>query len=44
MVFQHLTDEEAYSLFLEFREQGLNEDDAWNEVYSIDCNMDEEEF
>lgn len=42
-VFQHLTDEEVMEKYNEFIAQGMDEDDAFNEVYSIDCNMDEEQ-
>lgn len=42
-VFQHLTDEEVNEYMEKFIAQGMSEDDAFTEVYSIDCNMDEEE-
>ena len=42
-VFQHLTDEQVNEYMEKFITQGMSEDDAFTEVYSIDCNMDEEE-
>ena len=43
MVFKNLGEEKAKELYNKFIEQGMNEDDAFNEVYSIECNMDEDE-
>ena len=41
-VFQHLTDEEVMKKYNEFIAQGMDEDEAFQQVYSIDCNMDED--
>lgn len=40
--FQNISDEQAEELYNKFRADGLSEDDAFNEVYAIDCNADEE--
>ena len=40
--FQNISDEQAEELYDKFRADGLSEDDAFNEVYAIDCNADEE--
>ena len=42
MVFENLGEEKAMELYNEFLEKGMSKDDAFNEVYSIECNMDEE--
>ena len=42
-VFQHLTDEEVNEYMEKFIAQGMSEDDAFTETYSIECNMDEED-
>ena len=42
-VFQNLGEEKAKELYNKFIADGLSEQDAFNEVYSIECNMDEEE-
>lgn len=42
-VFQYLTDEQVNEYMEKFMAQGMREEDAFTEVYSIDCNMDEEE-
>lgn len=42
-VFQHLTDEQVSEYMEKFIAQGMSDDDAFTEVYSIDCNMDEED-
>ena len=43
MVFKHLGEEKAMKLYNEFLAKGMSEDDAFNEVYSIECNMDNDE-
>ena len=43
MVFEHLSEEQAEKLYKEFIAQGFDKDTVFNEVYSIDCNMDEED-
>ena len=43
MVFKHLGEEKAMKLYNEFLAKGMSEDDAFNEVYSIECNMDNED-
>ena len=42
-VFANLGEEKAKELYDEFIAQGMSEDDAWIEVYSIECNMDDDE-
>lgn len=42
-VFQYLTDEEVNEYMEKFIAQGMSEDDAFTETYSIECNMDEED-
>jgi hypothetical protein len=39
-VFENLKDEKAKELYNKFIAEGMSEDDAFNEVYSIECNMD----
>ena len=41
MVFENLTKQEVEILYKKFKKQGLNEDDIFNEIYAIDCNLDE---
>lgn len=41
-VFENLKDEKAKELYNKFIAEGMSEDDAFNEVYSIECNMDED--
>ncbi len=41
-VFQHLSEEEVQAKMQELMAKGMSEDDAFSEVYAIDCNMDEE--
>jgi len=43
MVFEHLSEEKAKSLYNDYIKKGFSEDDAFNEVYSIDCNMDNDD-
>lgn len=42
MVFKNLGEEKAKELFDKFITEGMSKDDAFNEVYSIECSMDEE--
>ena len=41
-VFENLGEEKAKALYDGFIAQGMCKDDAFSEVYSIECNMDEE--
>ena len=43
MVFEHLTEDEVERLYEDFLLHGMSEDDAFNEVYSMDCRMDSNE-
>lgn len=43
MVFEHLTEDEVERLYGDFLLHGMSEDDAFNEVYSMDCRMDSNE-
>ena len=40
-VFENLGEEKAKELYDEFIANGMSEDEAFSEVYSIECNMDE---
>ena len=42
MAFENLGEDKAKELFEDFKAKGMSDDDAWTEVYSIECNMDEE--
>lgn len=42
-VFTNLGLAKALELYNKFIAQGMNEDDAFSEVYSIECNMDIDE-
>ena len=42
-VFTNLGLAKALEPYNKFIAQGMNEDDAFSEVYSIECNMDESE-
>lgn len=42
-VFENLGEEKAKELYNEFIAKGMDKDEAFIEVYSIECNMDEEE-
>ena len=44
MVFENLSEEKAIEMIKEFIKNGLSEDDAYMEVYSIECNLDNEEL
>lgn len=43
MVFVNLSEEKAKELFDKFIAEGMSKDDAFSEVYSIECSMDEED-
>ena len=42
-VFENLGEERAKEMVDELVTNGYSEDDAFNEVYSTECNMDEED-
>lgn len=42
-VFENLGEEKAKEMVDELIAQGYSEDDAFGEVYSIECNMDEDD-
>lgn len=42
-VFENLGEEKAKELYDKCIAKGMSEDDAFGEVYSIECNMDEDE-
>lgn len=41
-VFKNLGEKRAKELYDGFIAHGMSEDDAFNEVYSMECNMDKE--
>lgn len=41
-VFENLEQEKAKELYDGFIAEGMSEDEAFDEVYSIECNMDED--
>lgn len=43
MVFNNLGEEKAKELYDKFIADGMSEDDAFNEVYAIECSMDEDD-
>ena len=43
MIFKNLSEEKAKELFDKFIAESMNKDEAFNEVYSIECGMDEED-
>lgn len=43
-VFENLGEAKAKELYDKFIAEGMSEDDAFNEVYSIECNMDEDDL
>ena len=43
-IFKNLGEEKAGKMIGELIAKGYSEDDAFTEVYSIECNMDEEDF
>ena len=42
-VFENLGEKKAKELYDSFIAQEMSEDDAWIEVYSIECGLDEDE-
>ena len=42
-VFENLGEEKAKEMYDKLIAQGYSEDDAFTEVYSIECNMDNED-
>lgn len=42
-VFVNLGEEKAIELYDDLIAQGYSEDDAFTEVYAIECNLDEED-
>lgn len=40
--FQHLSEEKVDELFKKFKAEGMTDEEAFGEIYSIDCNMDDE--
>ena len=42
-VFENLGEEKAKELYDEFIAKGMSEDDSFTEIYSIECNIDEED-
>ena len=40
-VFENIGEEKAKELYDKFIAQGMSKDEAFGEVYSIECNMDE---
>ena len=41
-VFENIGEERAKELYNKFIADGMSEDEAFDEVYAIECNMDEE--
>lgn len=41
-VFKNLGEEKAKELYDGFIAKGMSKDEAFDEVYSIECNMDED--
>lgn len=41
-VFENLGEKKAKAMMKELIAKGYSEEDAYNEVYSIECNLDEE--
>ena len=41
-IFINLTEEEVFDMYDQLIEEGLSEDDAFTEIYSMECSMDEE--
>lgn len=39
-VFENLGEEKAKELFESFKAEGMSDDDAFTELYSIECNLD----
>lgn len=43
-VFENITDEKAKTMYDNLIEQGYSDDEAFTEVYSVECNMDDEKY
>ena len=43
-VFKNLSEEQAKELYERFIASGMSEDDAFTEVYSVECLMDDDEL
>lgn len=43
MVFENLGEERAKELYNRFIADGMNKDDAFDKVYAIECDMDEDD-
>lgn len=41
-VFENLGEAKAKELYGKFRAEGMSEDEAFSEVYSVECNLDHE--
>lgn len=41
-VFENLGEDKAYKLYRQFKKQGKTSDEAFTEVYAIECNIDKE--
>ena len=39
-IFENLGEEKAKELFESFKAKGMSDDDAYNELYSIECSLD----
>lgn len=42
-MFENLGEVKAEELYRKFRAEGMSEDEAFDEVYSVECNLDHEE-
>lgn len=42
-VFENLSEDFVEAKLKEYQEQGMSEDDAFTELYSMECNEDEAE-
>lgn len=43
MIFENLTEEEVKEYYEKLKSQGVSEDDIFDEIYSLECNKDEED-
>lgn len=43
-VFKNLNEEQAKELYERFIASGMSEDDAFTEIYSVDCLMDDDDL
>ena len=39
-IFENLGEEKAKELFKRFKAKGMSDDDAYNELYRIECSLD----